>query len=226
MLRDILRAIGDLRSPAMWGVALKALALTLALLAGVFAAAGWALGIGSDLSFSLPWIGEVAIGGGATGVVWALAALALSAFLMAPVAALFIGFLLDDVVDAVEARDYPAVPRAPGVPMLRQLGASLNLLGLMIAANLLGLIFWLLAPPLAPFVFIALNGWLIGREYVEVVALRRMDRASARALRRSHRLAAFGVGVGVALLMSVPVAGLLAPMLGVAAATHLYHRVR
>jgi len=225
MLRDILRALGDLRSPAMWGVALKAVALTLALLAGAFALAGWALGIGGDLSLTLPWIGQVGVGGGVTGVLWALAALALSAFLMAPVAALFIGFLLDDVVDAVEARDYPALAPAPGVPMLRQMAASLNLLGLMLAANAFGLIVWLLAPPVAPLLFIALNGWLIGREYFETVALRRMDAASARRLRRAHRLAAFGLGVGVALVMSVPLLGLLAPLLGVAAATHLYHRV-
>ena len=225
MLRDILRALGDLRSPAMWSVALKAVALTLTLLAGAFALAGWALGIGSDLSFTLPWIGEVGVGGGVTGALWALAALALSAFLMAPVAALFIGFLLDDVVDAVEARDYPALPRAPGVPILRQLGASLKLLGLMLVGNGAGLIMWLLAPPAAPFVFLGVNGWLIGREYFETVALRRMDAAAAKRLRRSHRLAAFGVGLGVALVMSVPLLGLIAPLLGVAAATHLYHRV-
>lgn len=225
MLRDILRALGDLRSPALWGVAVKAVALTLALLAGAFALAGWALGIGSDLSVTLPWIGEVGVGGGVTGALWALAALALSAFLMAPVAALFIGFLLDDVVDAVEARHYPALPRAPGVPMLRQLGAALKLLGLMLVGNGFGLMVWIVFPPAAPFVFLAVNGWLIGREYFETVALRRLDAAAARRLRRAHRMAAFGVGLGVALVMSVPLMGLIAPLLGVAAATHLYHRI-
>ena len=81
-------------------------------------------------------------------------------------------------------------------------------------------------PPLAPFLLIAVNGWLLGREYVEMVALRRMDRTAARAFRKAHRLRVFGVGAAMAALMAVPLANLFAPLLGAAAATHLFHRVR
>ena len=224
MLRDVGRAIADLRDPRLWGVALKAILLTLGLLALAFAGGAWALGIGSDLSFTLPWIGEVAVGGGATGLLWAVAALALSLFLTPPVAALFIGMLLDDVVDAVEARDYRGLPPARPVPWLRQIGAAANLLALMVVANLFGLIFWLLVPPAAPFVFLLLNGWLIGREYFELVAFRRVDAARARALRRSRGFACTAIGAATVALMATPIVNLIAPTIAVAAITHLFHR--
>ena len=41
-------------------------------------------------------------------------------------------------------------------------------------------------PPLAPFVFWIVNGFLLGREYFQLVAMRRVDRADAAALRRRH----------------------------------------
>jgi uncharacterized protein involved in cysteine biosynthesis len=222
---DILRAIADLRDPRLWGVVAKAIALTLILLAAAFGGGAWALGVGSDLSFTLPWIGDVSVGGGATGLLWALAAIAASLFLTPPVAALFVGFLLDDVVDAVEARSYPALSRATPVPWLKQMGAALNLLALMIVANLIGLIFWALFPPVAPFLFLAMNGWLIGREYFELVAFRRVDASRARALRRANGLSATLIGAAVAAALAIPVVNLIAPLLGVAAATHLFHRV-
>jgi uncharacterized protein involved in cysteine biosynthesis len=225
MMGDVARALADLRDRRLWGVAAAAVALTLALLAAVFTAAAWALGVGSDLSFTLPWIGVVEIGGGATGALWTLAALVASLFLTPPVAALFIGMMLDWVVDAVESRNYRGLPPARPVPWLRQMGAAANLLGLMILANLAGLVLWILLPPAAPFVFLAINGWLIGREYFELVAYRRVDPATARALRKKNGLTTTALGAAIAAALAIPVLNLLAPLLGVAAITHMFHRV-
>jgi hypothetical protein len=51
--------------------------------------------------------------------------------------------------------------------------------------NLLASPIYVLAPGINLFVFPGLNGYLFGREYFEVVALRRLDAETARALR--HR---------------------------------------
>ncbi len=224
MINDLARAVGDLRDPRLWGIALRAGLLTVLLLGAAFLAAGWALGVGADLRFSLPLLGEVALAGAWIGAAWAIGAVVGGALLMPAVAAAFVGLMLDAVAEAVEARDYPALPPATPAPLGAQLLAAGRLLLWTIALNLLGVVVWIVATPLAPFAFIALNGWLLGREYLELVALRRMGAAEAALLRRRWRLSAWSMGCGVAALMLVPLAGLMAPMLGVAAATHLYHR--
>jgi uncharacterized protein involved in cysteine biosynthesis len=226
MWRDAARALGELRDPRFWGVAAMSVALTAALLAGSFWGFGWLLGVGEGWRFSLPWIGEVGVGGGVGTALWSAFAVAASAFLMLPVAAAFIGVFLDRIVEAVEARSYPALPPAAPVPLGRQVRAAASLFGLMVVLNLAGLVVWVVLPPVAPFAFVALNGWLIGREYFETVALRRLDPAAARALRRRWRWSATGIGALVAAALALPLANLFAPLLGVAAMTHLFHRAR
>ena len=223
MLRDLARAVADLRDPRLWGVVVKSMLLTLGLLAVGFAGLGALLGV-DDLVFDLPLLGVVDFG--ALGVfAYVVAAMFGSALLTPLVAALFIGLLLDDVVDAVEDRRYPDAGPARAVPALTQMGAATRLLLTMIAANLLGLLIYLIAAPLAPVTFLLINGYLIGREYFETVALRRVDGRAAKALRRRNRLASTVIGAAVAGLLAVPLANLVAPLLGVAAATHLFHRV-
>lgn len=224
-LLDIGRGLADLLRPALWGVALKAVLLTLALLIAAFWAGAWALGVGRDMTLALPLLGVVEIGG-AAGILWVLGALALGTLLVTPVAALFVGFLLDDVADAVEARSYPDLPPARPVPALRQVAGALRLLLLMLVANILGLFVWLLAAPVAPFYFLLANGWLIGREYFELVACRRMAPGAATSLRRANRWDGIVVGACVAAAMAVPLVNLLAPLAGVAAVTHQFHRLQ
>lgn len=221
---DLARALGDLRDPRLWGVAARAAGLSLALLAGLFVMLGWALGVGADLTVSIPLFGDAVLDGDLIGLFGVLVALWLGALLMPMVAAMVVGLMLDQVAEAVEARDYPALPAARPATLAAQLSASLRLLALTAALNLLGLAVATVAPPIAPVAFIVLNGWLIGREYLELVALRRMDGAAARRLRQATRWRAFGLGAGVAVLLLIPLMGLLAPMIGVAAATHLLHR--
>jgi uncharacterized protein involved in cysteine biosynthesis len=222
MIGHLIRAVNDLRDPACWGVVGKSVALTLGLLALGFGGLGLLLGFDA-LTFTLPWIGPVDLSG--LGVAaYVVGAIFGSALLTPLVASLFIGLLLDDVVDAVETRRYPDAGPATPVPFLTQMGAGLKLLGVMIVANLLGLVIYLVFAPLAPFTFLAINGYLIGREYFELVAMRRMEATAARTLRRKLRLSATLIGAVVAALLAIPVLNLFAPLLGVAALTHLYHR--
>ena len=76
-------------------------------------------------------------------------------------------------------------------------------------------------PPFNLFVFYALNGYLLGREYYELVAHRRIEPAEARRLRAAFRGQCFVAGVAIALLMTVPLVNLLAPVIGTAAMVHL-----
>ncbi|MFO1145942.1 MAG: EI24 domain-containing protein [Rhodospirillales bacterium] len=79
------------------------------------------------------------------------------------------------------------------------------------------------APPVFPFVFYGVNGYLLGREYFEeVAAARRLDSAAVRILRRRHIRTIFAAGVPLALLPTIPLVNPLAPLVGTAAMVHLF----
>jgi len=101
----------------------------------------------------------------------------------------------------------------------------LKFLAVLIGVNLLALVLYFAIPPLAPFLFWGVNGVLLGREYAQVVALRRSDAAGAAAFRQRHRGTIFVAGVLMAVPLTIPVINLLVPILGAATFTHLYHRL-
>jgi CysZ protein len=81
-----------------------------------------------------------------------------------------------------------------------------------------------LVPPVPELLTIVINGWLLGREYFELAALRHLSRVSAGQLRRRHGGSVFVGGTMISLLSSVPLVNLLAPLFGVAFMVHLYKR--
>ena len=76
------------------------------------------------------------------------------------------------------------------------------------------------------FVFLGLNGYLFGREYFEVVALRRLDRR--RPGRCAQRFAGrvFLGGVAIAGLFAVPIVNLVAPVIATAFMVHMFEGLR
>lgn len=226
LVADMARALGQLGDGRFLWVVAKALALTVALLVALATAAAWlASAIPTDLG---EWwlIGHVtlpAIGPETLAVGFVLVA---SVFLMIPVAALFVGFFLEEVAEAVEARHYPGLPPADPPRLGANLGNAVRFAGVVIVANLAALVVYLMAGPLAPVVFYAVNGYLLGREYFELVAARHMGFAAATAFRRRHRARAWAAGTLMAVPLTIPVVNLLVPVLGVATVTHQFHRLR
>ena len=219
-------ALGQLGDGRFQRVLWFGLGLTIGLLGAIFAATEAAIGWLVPDSVTLPWIGS--IGGIDTVLGWAAVPLILvaSIFLMVPVASAFCGLFLDNVADAVEDRHYPALAPARGAPLAQQLWDSLGFLGLVIVVNVAALIVLPFTGPLAPILFWAVNGYLLGREYFTLVALRRMDRDAARALRQRHNGTIWLAGALMAAPLSVPVVNLLVPVLGAATFTHLFHRLQ
>jgi len=100
-------------------------------------------------------------------------------------------------------------------------GARLG--GLALLLNLLALPLYLLPGPNLP-VYLLLNGYLLGREYFEVVALRRLDAAATDRVRRRWRLRLWAIGAVIAPLLLIPLVNLVAPVIGVALMTLRFHR--
>lgn len=198
--------------------------LALLLLVAVYALFLLMLSTLTPDSVDLPFVGPV--DGLHTLLGWSslFVMLALSVFLMVPAAAAFAGLFLEDVVAAVEARHYGWLPPARPQGLLAGLKDSVNLFGLIVLVNI-GLL--LALPFTAGFalpVWYLANGYLLGREYFSLVALRRMPPAAMRDMRRSHGLGIWAAGVLMALPLSIPLVNLAVPVLGAATFTHLFHR--
>lgn len=228
---DFIKAIGQLSDPRFRRVLGKGVGLTFALLFGLYAVVLWLVSIFAPDSITLPYIGQVEWVDTLISGASILLMLVLSVFLMVPVASAFTSMFLDDVADAVEDRHYPQLPKVKGPSWTDGLRDTINFLGILIAANLLALIVYaimaltVVLAPFTPLVFWGLNGFLLGREYFQLVAIRRMDRAAAQSLYRKHAATIWFAGALMAMPLSIPLINLLVPILGAATFTHLFHRI-
>ena len=223
ILGAFLRALGQIGDPRFRRVLGRGVLLSLALLACVTVLSLWAVQALVPDSWQLPVLGRAGGVDRLASLATVVLMLGLSVVLMVPVASALSGLFLDEVVEAVEARHYPALPPVPRLPWGEALVASVAFLALLVAVNLLALLIYPLAGPAAPLVFWAVNGFLLGREYFDLVARRRLGRAGARALRRRHAGTVWLAGGLMAAPLSLPLVNLLVPVLGAATFTHVVH---
>ena len=201
--------------------------LTLALLVATVAGFTWLIDYLTPEDVWLPILGEVRWVDDLLSWGGLFLLLFLSVFLMVPVASIITSLFLDDVADAVEAEYYPHLSPSPRASFGDGLRDTVNFLGLLIGANILALIASLVLAamliPAGPFIFLAVNGLLLGREYFTLAAMRRLGRRGARELRRRHAGTIWLAGMAMALPLAVPVVNLLIPIFGAATFTHLFH---
>ncbi|MEQ5869457.1 EI24 domain-containing protein [Sagittula sp. NFXS13] len=220
-----LKAIGQLDDPKFRKVLAKGIGFTLLVLFAFAAFLVWGAGWLVGDSLTLPWIGEITWVDNVLS--WAMVPVTavLSVFLMVPVASAVTGLFLEDVAQAVEDRHYPHLGRAEQVPISESIMDGLGFLGVLALANIVALVLYLLFAPLAPFIFWGLNGFLLGREYFILAAMRRVGRVQAKKLWKRHIATIWIGGVLMALPLTVPVVNLLVPVLGAATFTHVFHRL-
>lgn len=216
-------AIAQISDPRFRWVFLQGIGLTILLLFGLYALAFWGIAWLVPDAITLPWIGEIGLSD--TLLSWGslIVMMVLSIFLMVPVTAAFIGIFLDDVADAVEAKHFPHLTPAPQIAFGDNIREILRFLVVITIANLAALVLYF--TPLAPFVFYGLNGFLLGREYYRMIAVRRMGRREAGASFRRNLLTVWSAGALMAVPLSIPVLNLVIPILGAATFTHLFHRL-
>ncbi|KNG93616.1 EI24 domain-containing protein [Pseudaestuariivita atlantica] len=225
ILGAFFRALGQVGDPAFRRVLFIGIGLTIALLiaacTGFIQIMGWLLADGTGIEWidNAAWIGDLAT----WGTVFLF--LGLSVFLMVPVASAITSMFLDEVARAVEAKHYPHLPPAPRVPFWDSVRDTVNFLGILIAANVVALVLYVFLPFAAIFIFWGLNGFLLGREYFTLAAMRRLGREGARAARRENAGTIWLAGTLMAIPLTVPLLNLVIPILGAATFTHIFHAV-
>ncbi len=206
-------AIKQMPEPAFRSVLTRALLLTIALFGGAGVAA-W-LAWPTEGFTSWEWVNSTLdwVAGAAVTIAFS--------FLLFPVASLFAGIFLDDIADAVEERHYPNERATREQPISEAIITAIKFTGVLIALNILFLPIYIFFP----IVLYILNGYLIGREYFEMVAVRYMLPDQAASLRQANRIKVFLAGLLVSLPLSIPLINLLVPLFGTAFMVHIYKQI-
>lgn len=217
MFASLGRAVRSLFDPASLWTMVKALLLTIVL----FALLLWGLEVLIHRlpTLGYPWVNQIV-------AVLAPVLLLLGLFAVGgPVAALFASLYLDRVADAIERRAYPNDPKAPGMSVGTGVSAALRLAGLVILVDLVLLPAEVLLPGAGEVLMVIANGFLLGREYFELAALRHLQRGTADALRQRNSGRIFAAGLIISGLTVVPFLNFVAPLFGSALMVHLFKRV-
>ncbi len=211
------KAFGQLPDPAVRRVLLRSLALTLLLFAGL-AWAGFA-GLDALPQYDWDWINDLVRWFGAVGLLIVL-------FVLFPAfATLLVSLFLDEIASAVEARYYAS--DEPGkAPRLREslmIAARFTVAVVLLniaALPIYLLLFWF--PAVNVVIFYSLNGYLLGREYFELVAQRHMATGQIRKIRRIHQSTLLLTGVIIMFMLTIPVLNLVVPVVATAAMVHVF----
>jgi uncharacterized protein involved in cysteine biosynthesis len=230
MLSDLSRAIAQLRDPKLFKLLMLSLVAAFIALGLIVAAVIWFLtsqdfstgglfGI-SFLDIALAWLIDSA----------AFALAVLIALMLFPAVAVGLQSLfLDDVADAVEAKYYPNLPAGRRQRIGEIVATALRLTVVILAMNIVLLFVWLImivtVPPLAPIPFYVVNSYLLGREYFELAALRRLSPDAAHVLRKRKLGWNMADGLILTFLFTIPIVNFAGPIIAAAYMTHRFHRV-
>ncbi len=216
MIRAFELAIGQLGDPKLRAVVWQSLALSLLLQIAIAAFAWW--GLQRYAHFDIGWVnGLIRWLGGAAVVVLAL-------MLFPASFGIVISIFMEYIADVVEARHYPQLGKARGIPVWTGIWTGVVFLVAVVALNLVMLPLYIAAifiAGLGAVLFYAVNGWLTGRMYYELVALRRLDPAEVRAWRRANSGVLWLTGIVIVFLGTIPILNLIVPVLGTAAMVHV-----
>lgn len=215
MIAAVLATISEVFSPGFRGYMWKSLGLTLLMCAAVVIAAQIALYLLAD--FPWPWLETV------IAILAGLGIVVIFMLAIAPVTAMFAGLFLDDIAEYVERRAYPS--HLPGKPLnsSRAFFVGLQFALLVVMVNLLALPFLIFG--VGAVAMVIANGYLLGREYFGLVAMRHLPVHEAHALRKANAGRIFAAGLVPAGFALVPLVNLFLPLFATVYFVHIFKAI-
>jgi uncharacterized protein involved in cysteine biosynthesis len=214
-------AVRQLGDPRLRSVIWQSLALSLVLQIAIGGFAWWALDRYAHVEIGwanslIHWLGGAAV------VVLAL--------LLFPASfGIVVSIFMEQIADIVESEHYPQLGPARGISVWTGIWTGVAFLIGVILLNLVMLPFYILAifiAGLGAVLFYGINGWLTGRMYYELVALRRSSPADVKAWRKANLWPLWLTGIVIVFLGTIPVLNLIVPVLGTAAMVHVAQTLR
>ena len=217
MIAALVKALNQMPEPAFRQVIWRTLAFSVLLFAALLYGAWWLLA--ETRLFPWGWLEAIIdVLGWVAGLV--------AAFVLFPGAALvIISFMLERVARAVEAKHYPDLAPPRRQPVSEAVSIALRYAAISLFLNL-ALLWVYFIPVLNVFVFGALNGYLLGREYFELIAPRRLEPGAVRPMWKRYRGRLWIAGIIIALLLSIPVVNWIMPVAAAAFMLHIFEKLR
>lgn len=215
MFEAAIQAFAETFSPPLRKILLKSLGLAFLLLVVL----GVILQSVITHMVTLPYPFDMAL-----AIFSALGMIAGAVYLMPAITSLVASLFFDEIAEQVERRNYPAEPPGRALPVTKAALLSVRFFGLVLLVNLIALML-LLIPGINIGVFFAANGYLLGREYFELSAMRYLPVGEARALRRRHALRIFLAGLMIACVVFIPVLNFITPVFATAFMVRMHKRI-
>jgi CysZ protein len=215
MLAAAGQAFQELFTPPFRSVLWKCVGFTIGLLALLVIAIEW------TFSHFVQWPGWIE-----TTIEWlgGFALVAGSIFLIPPVTSLIAGLYLDDIAAEVERTDYPSDPPGRALETFPAILLALKFFFVVLAVNILAL-FLLLIPGINLIAFYLGNGYLLGREYFELAAMRHLPVEEVKRLRKANVGYVSLCGLVIAGVASVPILNLITPLFATAFMVRIYKQL-
>jgi CysZ protein len=215
MIDDVIQAFAQTFSPPLRRILLKSvgLAILLLIVLGVILQT-----VVARLS-SLPQPFEMAL-----AIVTGLGIIAGAIYLMGPISSLIAALFVDQVAEEVERTSFPADPLGRSLPIAQSLVLSVKFFGLVLLVNFIALLL-LLVPGLNLIAFFVANGYLLGREYFELAAMRYRPVEEAKILRRENAVRVFLAGLAIACVVVIPFLNLVTPIFATALMVRVHKRL-
>lgn len=215
--RAATRTFRSLTDASIWKYMFLGLFLT-ALLFALIQFATWSLLLNTTLLQEswMEWAVDI-IGGGLAFVI--------GLFLFPIIVPVIVSLFDTNIANHVESVDYPEIGGATYEPsLIAEIGRALRFLVVAVGLNLIVVPLYFL--PLANLpIYFALNGYLLGREFFESMAIRHLSYPDVTKLRRKHRLTVWIAGACVAVAAVTPIVNLFTPVIAVVMMVHLLHLV-
>jgi len=222
MISAFFKALGDLGDPRMRAVLWQSIGLSLITAMLLWSGLSWLLSsteligdvpfVGGWLETAVDWLGSIAV--------FVLVILLMPAFL-----GIYASFYIETICRAVEDRHYTHLQAPRNQSVLEAIIVGVKFGGLLILFNVLLLVF-IFFPPIYVVLGWAVNGHLLGREYLEMVGFRRMDPQHLREYRLKKRGPIFMSGLMLAVIASIPIVNLILPLFGPAMMLHVFEATR
>jgi CysZ protein len=145
-------------------------------------------------------------------------------FMLPALVVLMAGMFQEKTIDRVERVYYPDRVRSQEPRFWPDLRHDLRFTLLALGLNLLVLPLYLFG--IGFLVSIALNSYLLGREFFESAAGYHLGKPEAKAMGDRNRAAVYGGGLLITLMTLVPLLNLFVPILAIVWMVHVYHSLR
>jgi len=151
-------------------------------------------------------------------------ALWFSAFLFPLFIPLLAAVMGDAIAGRIDKVEY-GVASTPSLPLWPQITGALHFMAFSLLLNMFALVL-LIFPPAWLVAYYALNGWLMGNDFFESVAVRHVLPRESKGLRKGCRLTIWFGGIFLVFLTTLPVVNLCVPFVAVVWMVHVFWKAK